>query len=614
MTERLDDDVLLQSLAYTYDPVGNITYTKDTATHAAYFDAVSVPSADGDYTYDALYRLIAAEGREHAAAGEVQRDDDQSPLPFAVPHTNDPSGLRRYEQSYVLDAIGNLVSMTHSPAGGSADWTRNYTYASGKNHLATTSHSSGTKSYSHDVHGNMTAMPHLAAMEWDYADRLRHVEVTSGQDVWFCYGADGQRVRKVYVHSGLREERIYLGGYEVYRRWVVSPESLEEERETVHISDDARRVCMIETLTVSEGDEVTTPVSRRRFQLDNHLGTACVEVDETGAVISYEEYHPYGTSAYRAEGGDVSRKRYRYNGKERDEETSLYFYGARYYAPWLGRWTAADPAGLVDGVGLYNYCWGSPVGLTDPNGEQGMGVDHAKRSQIPREATPQHERGPVELRTSRGTPTVQAPKASEPSDYDWDPYEGEATPEELERAAKFKPYEPEGSEDVANIEKFRQELFADYEPTEQPLTFGTVNAVIAAAGLGLVAGVLGVLAGGAISGRATLADDALKIPQGLSGRQFSQLSATVRQGAGHLGDDIAVHGSRASGSAKATSDLDLAIRVSPEKFDELVRARFGSPNPGCERCFTRFQPERYKQAKRGSVVFARRWRSRSKCP
>ena len=61
----------------------------------------------------------------------------------------------------------------------------------------------------------------------------------------------------------------------------------------------------------------------------------------------YDEYHPYGTSAFRswASSAEVSakrkrkRKRYRYSDKERDEETGLYYHGARYYAPWLGRWT-----------------------------------------------------------------------------------------------------------------------------------------------------------------------------------------------------------------------------------------------------------------------------------
>jgi hypothetical protein len=56
-----------------------------------------------------------------------------------------------------------------------------------------------------------------------------------------------------------------------------------------------------------------------RYQLDNHLGSAYLELDDAGRVISYEEYHPYGTTAYHATGAsiEVSRKRYRYTGKER---------------------------------------------------------------------------------------------------------------------------------------------------------------------------------------------------------------------------------------------------------------------------------------------------------
>jgi len=90
-------------------------------------------------------------------------------------------------------------------------------------------------------------------------------------------------------------------------------------------------------------------------------------------VISYEEYHPYGTSAYRAvvSGVEVSAKRYRYTGKERDEETGLYYHGARYLAPWLGRWVSADPAGLLDGAGVYSYVKGNPVRLSDPRGMAG---------------------------------------------------------------------------------------------------------------------------------------------------------------------------------------------------------------------------------------------------
>src|SRR5205814_49439 len=107
-----------------------------------------------------------------------------------------------------------------------------------------------------------------------------------------------------------------------------------------------------------------------RFQLTNLLGSSVMELAASGAVITYEEYHPYGTTAFRSETGQVSQKRYRYTGKERDEETGLYYHGARYYAPWLGRWTAADPIGVAGGINLYSYSASNPVRHSDPTGHQ----------------------------------------------------------------------------------------------------------------------------------------------------------------------------------------------------------------------------------------------------
>jgi hypothetical protein len=69
-------------------------------------------------------------------------------------------------------------------------------------------------------------------------------------------------------------------------------------------------------------------------------------------------------------------------------------------------------------------------------------------------------------------------------------------------------------------------------------------------------------------------------PQGLTPEQFADAARTVREGAGHLGEDIVVHGSRADGTARPDSDIDFAIRVPPDRFDELIRERFGTPNPG----------------------------------
>lgn len=61
--------------------------------------------------------------------------------------------------------------------------------------------------------------------------------------------------------------------------------------------------------------------------------------------------------------------RYQYTGKERDKETGLDYFGARYYDSDLGIWHSVDPmADKYPGWSTYNYCLGNPVGYTDPNG------------------------------------------------------------------------------------------------------------------------------------------------------------------------------------------------------------------------------------------------------
>ena len=97
-----------------------------------------------------------------------------------------------------------------------------------------------------------------------------------------------------------------------------------------------------------------------------------MELDDTAQIITYEEYHPFGTTAYQAKSANIkaAAKRYRYTGMERDEETGLEYHSARYYLPWLGRWLSADPIGIEDGVNVYGYCKGNPSNYQDKNGLQ----------------------------------------------------------------------------------------------------------------------------------------------------------------------------------------------------------------------------------------------------
>jgi RHS repeat-associated protein len=108
-----------------------------------------------------------------------------------------------------------------------------------------------------------------------------------------------------------------------------------------------------------------------RYQLANHLGSSVLELDQHAQVISYEEYYPYGSTSYQAVRlRTETPKRYRYTGKERDTETGLYYHGARYYAPWLARWTSCDPVGMADGTNPYLYARCQPIARTDPSGLQ----------------------------------------------------------------------------------------------------------------------------------------------------------------------------------------------------------------------------------------------------
>jgi len=365
----------LQNLRYTYDPAGNITRIQDDAQQTIFFKNQRVEPSN-DYTYDPLYRLIEATGREHL--GQNGHPIPHSPgdeLRVGLPHPGDGHAMGTYTERYIYDAVGNIRQMQHG-------WLRFYEYAEDSNRLSrTVLHPNGNspvdEPYSYDAHGNMTRMPHLPRMQWDYRDQLRASSrqvVNNGgtpATTWYVYDASGERVRKVTESQAApgetptrRKERLYLGGFEIYREYGNDAETIQRERESLHVMDDQQRIALVETRT--QGSD-PAPRQLIRYQHGNHLGSASLELDETGQILSYEEYSPYGSTTYQATRTETP-KRYRYTGKERDEETGLSYHGARYYAPWLGRWTAADPEGLVDGADLYVYARNNPVRYVDPNG------------------------------------------------------------------------------------------------------------------------------------------------------------------------------------------------------------------------------------------------------
>jgi RHS repeat-associated protein len=378
-TSRSADQAVLQELHYTYDPAGNITHISDAAQQTIYFSN-QVVTPDGDYTYDAVYRLIGATGREHI--GQVTQPQTSWDDGFRVhlPAPTDGQAMRPYAERYDYDAVGNVLQLIHQASAG--NWTRRYAYdapslldpAKTSNRLTATTVGTGTPdTYTYDAHGNMTSMPHLPGMAWDHRDQL---QATTKQAVtettYYVYDAGGQRVRKVTERqNGTRKgERIYIGGFEVYREYDGTGTTVTLERETLHVMDDKQRIALVETRTVgNDGSE--SPLIR--YQFSNHLGSSSLELDDAGRIISYEEYYAYGSTSYQAvrDATEVAAKRFRFTGKERDEESGLNYHSTRYLAVWLGRWASADPRGLTDGPNVYAYASGNPVKLIDSTGTNG---------------------------------------------------------------------------------------------------------------------------------------------------------------------------------------------------------------------------------------------------
>ncbi len=388
------DPSIVQDLHYTYDPAGNISRIADAALKTVFNGQQIDPVCR--YTYDALYRLIEAKGREHI--GQTAFDfnppnGNYRDYPFVGhrAHPNDLQALRNYVEQYEYDAVGNFETLHHTAQGG--NWTRTYFYEEDSliesgvknNRLTRTRLGNGfnhIELYTHDAHGNMTSMPHLAQMVWDFKDQLQEVDLGGGGTACYVYDAGGQRVRKVIESQNgtRRKERIYLGGFEIYHEYDGNGTTVKLERESLHITDEQQRIALVETKTQDTSQPPAPyPQPLIRYQFGNHLGSASVELDADGALISYEEYHPYGTTAFQAgrSAAELNLKRYRYTSKERDEESSLHYCGARYYAPWLGRWMSPDPAGLRDSLSLYAYTQSSPMNFTDPTGTQEIPFDYS---------------------------------------------------------------------------------------------------------------------------------------------------------------------------------------------------------------------------------------------
>jgi RHS repeat-associated protein len=385
----LADPRVVQDVTYTFDPVGNIVECEDQAYEPVFFQN-QIVEPRSQYEYDALYRLIRATGRESGAfTGPPERVEGAwTDVTFPI-GAGDPNALRTYTQSFRYDAAGNLERIRHQ--AGIGTWTRRFRYADDSNALRASWDTNDdwaqvnptlVTSYQFESHGNMrnlTASAPRYDPRWDHRDMIERIDLGGGGTAYYQYDSTRQRTRKRIVDRNGPGywERIYLAGYELYRRFGAAGAAAPvEEIDSLHLMHNDQRVLLVDDVIVTDRTHAdgraysTGPLFR--FQFSNHLGSCMLELDEENEVIGYEEFHPYGTSAYRLVRRDTeaAARRYRYTGMERDEESGLSYHTARYYAPWLARWVSADPAGSRAGPNLYAYSSGNPLTARDTGGQQ----------------------------------------------------------------------------------------------------------------------------------------------------------------------------------------------------------------------------------------------------
>lgn len=391
----------VQDLLYEYDPVGNIVRTEDKSQQTRHFANQRIDPVN-TYGYDTLYQLIQATGRE--ALGATL----QPGLPALSPTPGDTSQLLNYTQHYQYDKGGNLFELRHV---GHQSYTRSLAVAADSNRALPLDDNGAPPDFSagFDANGNRLALSAGQTMRWDARNQLRSVDQVTRREGLndaerYAYGSDHMRVRKVRSSvagsvTHLAEVR-YLPSLELR-----TDTARQEQLEVITVKAGLWSVRCLHWVDGQPEGIVADPF---RYSLDDQLGSSTVELDADANLISHEGYYPYGGTAWWAARSAVEAgyKTVRYSGKERDA-TGLYYYGFRYYVPWLGRWLNPDPAGTVDGLNLYGMVVNNPITLKDETG--------LMFARVAGKAVVGGSMLGYELHKNRKKPTQQEPSTQPPS-------------------------------------------------------------------------------------------------------------------------------------------------------------------------------------------------------
>jgi RHS repeat-associated protein len=300
----------------------------------------------GPSAYDALNRLKSADFWAWTGAWSVSSSYDLPTIGYDA--AGNITALQRRNNSGVL--IDNLI----------------YNYLPGTNRLGSLTENAGITaetwdaevgSFTYDANGNMTTAPEpysVTAVTYDPAN-LPLAITRSGVTSNYRYDDAGQRITK----------QVGAGNTEVY---------LREGATVLGVFTMSGGTVASSYFNILWEDRVVgrhTSANVRSYYHFDHLGSVRAVVSNTGAVLESSDFDPWGLAMPgRALDGAAPVKE-RFSGKERDAETGLDYFGARYYMAAVGRWASFDPA--ADGTpqwSPYNYVLNNPLGFVDPDGRQ----------------------------------------------------------------------------------------------------------------------------------------------------------------------------------------------------------------------------------------------------